>query len=532
MVNFRFREYFSGPLYDAGLFFCLCILVLAMPISTYAMSAIQLAMGGVWVLTGEYKKKVLRFWHNRPAVIFTLIYMVYVAGLLWSEDLAQGFVKDLRDKLPTLTLTILVASAHPLALKKARLLLLLFAFSVTITSFIGFGIFISGQYGDFRDLSPFISHFYFSLMILIAAFSLPWLAKRMSEERKVYIASLFVSGWLLFFLFIMSSLQGLLCLAGIILFLLVRLAFTGRKAAYRVSAAVVVLILAIAVAGVSAYMYSRVSSRVAIDRAAFNEKTAAGNSYTHDFENELRENGHYVFSFVAREELRQAWSTVSDYDFEGLDDTGHELYATLYRYMASKGLKKDREGLMSLSREDIEAVERGIPNHLYTRWPTFITRIHGAFWEIYWYGQTGNPTGHTLSQRLELWKASYVAFREKPLLGWGTGDVYIAVDYGLHSIGSQMEDFHIKPHNQYLVFLLIVGLAGSFLIYLFYFLYVRMTRAYQFLPFNIFLAIMAVAMLGNNPIDVQTGQTIFCFFSLFFGMMYRPFDGASDEPDL
>lgn len=142
--------------------------------------------------------------------------------------------------------------------------------------------------------------------------------------------------------------------------------------------------------------------------------------------------------------------------------------------MASKGLRKDREGFMSMTDDDIRAVEKGTTNYLYNDWPNFLIRVHTTFWEIYWYRQTGNPTGHTLSQRLELWKAARAAIKHRPLFGWGTGDVFIAVEYGLDTIDSQLENTRMKPHNQYLLYLVLFGL------------------------------------------------TIFCFFSLYFGIIHKP----------
>ncbi len=522
MVKYQFRGYISMATYQTGLFLCLCILVFVMPVSTYIMSAIQLAMGGVWLITGHYKEKVLRFWRNRPALIFAGIYMVYVIGLIWSNDLAQGFIKDLRDKLPTLTLTILVASSRPLSLKQAHILLLLFSLSVTITSFIGFGIFLSGNYTDFRDISPFISHYYYSLMVLLTVFLLPWMVKRLSLSEKYYHASLIISGWLFFFLFILSSLQALLCLAGIVMFLLFRFIGSDQKKLYRMLTASLVFTAMAAALGTSVYLYNMVSAEVSVKPDSLYERTALGNPYTHAFDNNLRENGHYVYYFVAREELQEAWNERSDYEFEGSDNTGHELYATLYRYMASKGLRKDREGFAKMAPDDIRAVEQGIPNYRYVEWPRFVTRIHGSFWEVYWYRQTGNPTGHTLSQRLELWKASWLAFKSKPLIGWGTGDVFIAVDYGLTSLDSKLENYRMKPHNQYLVLLLNLGVVGTIAVFLLYFFFVKTTGVQKFLPYNIFLVMMLVAMIGNNPFDVQTGQTIFVFFSLYFGLIYKP----------
>jgi hypothetical protein len=95
-----------------------------------------------------------------------------------------------------------------------------------------------------------------------------------------------------------------------------------------------------------------------------------------------------------------------------------------------------------------------VPNYLYLQWPGFQVRLHATIWEVYWYRATDNPTNFSFAQRIELWKGSWIAFKEKPIFGWGTGDIFIAVRYGLETMESKMENYHMKPHNQYLFFCL------------------------------------------------------------------------------
>jgi O-antigen ligase len=83
-----------------------------------------------------------------------------------------------------------------------------------------------------------------------------------------------------------------------------------------------------------------------------------------------------------------------------------------------------------------------------------------------------------------------------------------------------MENFRMKPHNQYLLFLLTLGIIGSVMIYSLYAFFVLKTMAYRYWPFNVFLVIMTISMLANHPIDSQAGQTFFTFFTLYFGFIY------------
>ncbi len=517
----RPKALFSEEIHHWIYFVCLCILVASMPTSRFIMSLIQILMGVNWLLEGNYREKVNRFMGHKAAFFLMMLYVLHAIGLIWSEDIAYGLGKDMVDKLPMLTLTFLVVSSRPLSVFQVRLLLYLFFSSVVVTSLIGFYIYITGNYNNFRDLSPFISHVYLSMMVIMTIFTLPWLTIKITQNKKWIALSVLVSLWLVIFLFILRSMTGLLCFGGVIAFMVIRQVMQTRAMVLRISGVIVLLLMVSAAIFASAYMYRMVSHEVPVDQDALDDTTALGNTYHHDFDNPKRENGHYVFAFIAQNELRQAWNQRSEMDFDGEDIPGNQLRATLYRYMASRGLKKDSEGLQQLTDEEINAVERGVPNYLYLQWPGFVVRFHQIIWEIYWYRERGDPTGHSFTQRLELWRGSWVAFQEKPLLGWGTGDIFIAVRYGLEKIASPMENYHMKPHNQYLLFLLTLGIAGSILLYGFYFMFVMQSRAYQYLPFNIFLVILLVSMIANNPIDAQAGQTFFTFFSLYFGFLYR-----------
>ncbi|MBW6479429.1 MAG: O-antigen ligase family protein [Bacteroidales bacterium] len=521
MTYHKFKSVFPESVHHWIFFVLLCILAASMPTSRYVMSLSQILMGVNWLLEGYYREKIIRFSKNKPALIFTSMYALYLIGILWTEDLAMGFGSDLKNKIPMLTLTFIVASSKPFNREQLNWLLLVFSAAVLVTTFIGFSVYLSGDFVNFRHISPYVSHVYLSMMVVITIFLLPWIAHRMSPDKKWFFAALLISLWLLIFLFILRSMTGIFCLVGVLAFLAFRFVFSNHNLILRFIAGAGMLVIISVMVIVPWRMYNKVSEQREYENSEFTQNTSRGNAYLHHTDEILRENGYLVYTFIAKEELREAWNERSEIDYDSRDLPGNELKVTIYRYLSSKGYKKDREALMRLSDEEIKSIERGIPNYLYNEWPGILVRVHQSVWEVYWYTKTRNPSGHTLTQRFELWKGSWQAFREKPIFGWGTGDIFIAVDFGLNKIDSEMENYHMKPHNQYLLLLLMLGLAGTITYFFLYAYFVNITKAYTFLPFNIFLTIMLISMLGNNPIDAQTGQTFFTFFTLFFGIMYR-----------
>jgi hypothetical protein len=528
MTNHKFKSLFPESVHHWIFFVLLCVLAASMPTSRFVMSLSQILMGANWLLEGHYREKFTRFSKNKPALIFIFIYALYLVGILWTEDLAMGFGSDLKNKIPMLTLTFMVASSKPFSREQLNWLLLIFSAAVMVTSFIGFSIYLSGDYVNFRHISPYVPHVYLSMMVVLTVFLLPWIAHRMSHDKRWFFVALLISLWLFIFLFILRSMTGILCLAGVLAFLAFRFVFSNQNLFLRLIAGAGMLAIISVMLVVPWRMYSKVSEQREYESSEFTQTTSLGNAYSHHNDEILRENGFPVYTFIAEEELREAWNERSEMDYDSRDLPGNELKVTLYRYLSSKGYKKDREALMRLSDEEIKSIERGTPNYLYNELSGILVRVHQSIWEVYWYSKTRNPSGHSLTQRFELWRGSWHAFLERPLIGWGTGDIFIAVDFGLNKIDSEMENFHMKPHNQYLLLLLMIGLLGTTIYFLLYVYFVKITKAYRFLPFNIFLVIMLISMLGNNPIDAQTGQTFFTFFTLFFGIMYPKIQSNRD----
>jgi O-antigen ligase len=186
--------------------------------------------------------------------------------------------------------------------------------------------------------------------------------------------------------------------------------------------------------------------------------------------------------------------------------------------MASKGLHKDSIGFAQLSQDDIEAIENGVPNYLYTKWPGILVRFHQAAMGLYMYKKSNyrDPSWSTLTERLDLWRASFIAFKQKPLLGWGTGSIHIAQEYGLSANQSALVGKAMKPHSQYLYILLTLGIIGLISCVLLYGYFVVKTGVYKMFHFNVFIIVFVINFIANNSFESQVGQNMFVLFSLIY----------------
>ena len=141
----------------------------------------------------------------------------------------------------------------------------------------------------------------------------------------------------------------------------------------------------------------------------------------------------------------------SDMPLEGTTTNGENLETTLARYLTSKDLRKDAEGVMALTDEDIRNIEQGVANYNNWKHPGIHARLSSTLFEYNLYRRFNNPNGGSLAQRIEFTRASLHIIKQYPWFGVGTGDVPQAFAQTYDEIHSPLkEEFRFRAHNQYL----------------------------------------------------------------------------------
>lgn len=556
-------------------FISLCLIAIFLPSSRYMLTVSEIILAVNWLAEGGFRTRFGRLRSDRAAIAFMLIYVLSVVGLIWSEDPGYAFRHDLLHKLPTLFMPLIVATSDLPGKRMTRVLLLLFISSVLVVSFIGFFGRLIQPAASFREASPFIPGVYFGLMVIIASFQLPllawegadrmpdrgepvnsrpgkredgreWLASEKNEQvkhpvrepddtvnlplpawmitgsRKFFIASLAISAWLVFFLFHLRTLSGVASfVAALIVMTSLLAARSGRILPKVLLPALLIIVTALAVRPMVT-IWKQTHAEAPVSFNNLDSLTGRGNPYQNDTLNIIRENGNLVYLYIADGELREEWNEKSSVDYDGINLTGEELRATLFRYMSSLGLRKDAEDFMRLTDRDIAAVERGITNHLNLSRAGFYVRAYEEMMSLYLYYKSSRQLTEwgSLTKRIDLWRASWAAFLERPLLGWGTGSILPAVEHGLRKNGSTLSGLNMKPHSQYLYIMVTTGVAGLIITVLLYAFFVVNRRAYRSVMFILFLTLFLVNFIGNNSLESQPGQDLFVFFSMIYGYFY------------
>ncbi len=507
----------------------LILLVSFLPESKYMMSVSQFIIALGWVVNGNVLGKFKSFFHNKLALIITSIFLLHVIGLLYTEDFQYAF-KDLRVKLPLLIFPLLISTGPRISKNGLERLLFLFCGSVLFATLYCTAVWRGWTYHkihDIRDISVYISHIRFGLMI---AFSVLLLGYFIYQYYKTYppIVTVIISIvilWLLIFLVILEAITGLYIL-GITVFLLICYLIWKKKNLYLRIALLVVLI------GIPAYLaYSVYQIYKPIKEIKFNEtinletNSSKGNPYENDTSKKERENGHLIYIYLNWGELHEAWKQRSKFDFDSIGKSGKIIKYTLVRFLSSKGMRKDADAVNALSDAEIHTVENGITNINYQETNSLKARIYEILWEYDDYMNWGDPNGHSVVQRLEYWKTSLHLIKQHPFIGVGTGDINSAFEKEYALEHSRLDKEHrLKAHNQYLSITVTFGIIGL-LIFLFALIYpLLVNRNYTDFYYVVFWIFIMLSMFSEDTIETQAGVTFFIFFNTVF--LFRKKEGG------
>ncbi len=509
-------KYKTNYLYLTGLTLLMC----GLPVSLFLTSLSQFFLVGSFILEGNIKEKWNRFTSNKVAVLFVGIWLMHLVGMLWTSDFANG-IKDLRIKLPLLLLPVIIAGTEKLTEKQFRWIMGAFVFAVfagTISAMAVLTGIIHREIYDIRDIFIYkISHIRFALFTCVAICTLVFYIgyrKELTPVAKFF--ALILAAWFVVFLFIVQSLTGLSILLVLTISIFVyHLLVSGNKIKKVISLVIIVCIpLAIGI-----YISKLVKDfyKVKTFTINVNDKTSAGNAYDFYLDDDKFENGYQVNVYLCYPELKASWNERSQIKFDSLDLRNQPIRATLVRFLTSKGLRKDADAVYALTDNEIKSIEAGIPNVNSQKMSDIRSRMNQVIWEIDNLLKGGDPSGHSVAQRLEFWRAATGIIKTHPFVGVGTGDLLIAFNSQYVLMNTKLDEFHrLRSHNQYLSVAAAFGIPG--LIYFLFALLYPLRKAKQ-LPaiFILFLIICMVSMLTEDTLETQPGAT---FVGLFFILFY------------
>lgn len=504
----------------------LILLAIALPFSLFLMSSSQIILLANFVLEGNYQQKWKIFVANKSALFITCVFLILIPGVFYSEN-TQEALKQVRINLPFLILPFILSTSPSLKREDLNKVILFYIFSVLTASLycaaVGMPAWLSGKLTDIREISIFISHIRFSMMIAFAALLCIWLFRNAKQTLSNFIKySLLVAFILLVvFLFILQSVTGI----GIFLF--ISILYSSKFLLIKLNAArfagFVLLIFGIFMLVIRSANNSFIEYSTS-KHSAFEirpDTTKNGNPYKHDCS--VVENGNFVLAFLSEKEIKETWNKRSKIAVDSLDGKGNLIYFTIIRYLNSKDLHKDEEGINQLTENDIRFIENGIANVNYTGFWGTKMRFYQFLWELDFYKRGGdNGSGYTVLMKREFWKNTVEVIKQHPFIGVGTGDAKLVTQEQYRKNNSWLnEKWQLTAHNYYLYMALIAGIPGL-LFFLFSFFYPLFSNQnYTYFPLTALVLIAAIAMLTEDVLTTQAGVTFVAYFYCLF-LFSRP----------
>lgn len=502
--------------------YTMILLVIGMSLSKFLVGMAAIILPSRWIfgciMDRNFLAQLKKFWANKAAVIIFSLYVMHLLGLLYTTDFAYA-ANDLRIKLPLVSLPIVFATMPKLTKKDFYTLLWFFILAALVGSLHSIGV-LNGWIGDteirdMRDIIVFVSHIRFALFVCMSIFMLVWFA--LKRTGWVRIVSIVMALWFIVYLYILGSPTGMLVLLGGTIVIFVYWSWISKSNIIKAISTLLVIGLPL-----GAFLYVRGEVKdyyntVEVDFANLPEKTAGGEPYHHDPENRQIENGHYVWINIAWNELKRSWNQRSDVGYDSLDHSGQLLSGTLIRYLTSRGLYKDSVGVYALNEHDISNIENGVANFNAENRYGIQKRLDQIIFEFNVYFNGGDPSGNSITQKLEFWKAAREIILNNFWIGVGTGDVQMAFDETYDAMNSPLQEHvRLRAHNQYLTMFVTFGVIGFIWFILALLLPPLMLRKQYDYYYVIFFICAILSFLSEDTLETQAGLTFFAFFNCLF----------------
>ncbi len=502
-----FDKWFKLPAH-----YYLHVTALSLLIIGVSLSNVLMSIGTIWIIANsliemDFKAKWERFKSNKKVIAISSLFLLMLFSMAWSKDLSYAF-KDVMIKLPLITIPLVMGTSKPLQSKVYNYLLYLFLGTLAFTTIFNHIRFNSDTYGDIRAMSFFISHIRLGGLICLAIFLGGY---SIYKRKTAYWFTLPIMVWLIVYLYLSQILSAYVLFS--VLFLVTLFYFFNNT--LRIIMSITLVLVCVLIGNMltnslqeKAKEFSTNSKEV-VNLDSLDLYTVNGNSYYHDIKTTTTENGNRIWLYVSVDECEEEWNKRSQINYDSTNAIGEPIYAGLYRYMASKNIRKDSIGFLALSNSDIKNIENGQTN--YKSEHGLEGKLNEVYFEYLDYIHTGNPNGNSLAQRYEHLRTALSIVKENWVFGVGIGDVNTTFQEQYTKLNSKLDKAHrLRAHNQFFTIWISLGLIGFALV-----VFVVFSPLFdKNITFEVIIVTfsMIFAFFTQDMIETQAGVTIFALF--------------------
>ena len=124
---------FSKEVHSRVYIISLACLAASLPLSVFTTSMFQIVLLANWMLEGRFGEKWSIFRGRKSLWLIFSIYMVFLAGLIYTSDFTYAF-HDLKIKLPLMVLVVIMGTTPPVSREQMKWILLALVAGVLIGS--------------------------------------------------------------------------------------------------------------------------------------------------------------------------------------------------------------------------------------------------------------------------------------------------------------------------------------------------------------------------------------------------------------
>ena len=506
--------------------FFICTLTLGITLGKFIMSISIIGLFANWLFEGGFRKKwEINKQRNYGALFLASIFLIELVWFLFAEELKPG-LSTLRIKLPFLVMAIVFGTSNAINKREIKTIISCFIIGVVVSSIASYFVELGWinkktNSGTSRDISIFMSHIRYSIILSFAVILIIFLMVKNKFNK--WIGTL-VSLFVLFLIYKMASLTAIsgLLIGLVILFIysLKSLSQPFKKGVILSTISVILFFIIKLSLIISDHYQAKESFTVDLNLS----KSIYGEKYLKNNHNKMLENGYYVWNNIAPKEIKNAWNKRSKIPFESEDLKGQKIKHTIYRYITSKGLRKDKEGFSKLTENDIKSIESGMTTSI--KYNTLEKRVREILFEMDVFRKNKYTDNHSFTQRILFWKIGISIFKKAPFLGHGTGGVETQYKkYYKENAKNLSKKNQLFAHNQFLTQIINLGLfAFVFWISIIIIPIIQLYKTNKEL-FLIFSSFMSIAFFTDDMLDRQAGVTI--FVTIYYLLIY-----SSEESSL
>ncbi len=472
------------------------------------------------ILSREYKNWSLKSLIKSTLFPFLFFVVWSLLSILWSKDIGTGF-KVVLANVNFYIIPPLLVLTTPIEEKYKRYLLQFFGGLVLIISLINYFVFqFNTEIVEIRKLSLFISHIRFSICIVIASVVLTYYAFKV-QRNSIRLFLYFSVVWLLYYTYYSQVLSGVLGSFGVFVALII--IKYCKASSFRTKGLIIFMSSTVCIL-ITLFIFSLFNQDTkSLHLSELPTHTKQGNLYTHDIYSTESENGNLLNCYLCVNEMDSAWVKRSIFQLDRSNKQGFLNRTVLIRYLTSKDLPKDAEGVNALNEQDIKNIESGIPSILQLN-QGMNARYYALKYEL---SQNDDPNGHSLLQRFEFWKTALYIVQKNPILGVGIGDYEKAYSTAYNELKSPLTvENRLGSHNQFIHTCVNFGIIGLLLFgwFLISTCSLLLKRG-SFLSFIIF-SVLICSFLVEDTLGTLTGMSLFSFF---YGLNLQNIDSIVDN---